>query len=654
MAGMKYSERDKGMKIQLLLDGQIAAEIDIDEGERIIGSNAHGGILIEDASVAPEHAKIYQEGGDLLIADLGSGTGTFVDGRKIAGPIALHNGQSIRIGEFELQLNVLAEECNAADEIPPCPQPAPTKETPGDDGASAMSAAKSAAAGIGKGLLGMAGASAKEAGRGARLASLKTQIEKLRRTDLRRAYVALGAKARTSGLAQQACPELIAEILALDSEIAEKRKGSDAGENAGIMAKAKAKALGAKMWAEAEMLERKINGILATIGEKLADNPPEDSSVRDELREIADIGMKIQALQNQFDSAYADGSAREAFAASAGSVQREATLAASADNGSEGGRRPKLVLAGLAMGLLSIPLLLVKPMALLLAFGALIAGCIGWFSARKSGGPRCGGKLNIATIAIALIVISSCYLAGKDGTQYSPLAEGVWCDNEGTTLFYFKKGDPMAIITPYGTRLRKCKEVKSNVYEFMRWDENGIVTFRVLDERTARLEAPDGTMLVMNKLIRGTPEQMIAMMTSAWAADRQNANALTAGYIYPTRNDDAAPTSSRFRDNSGDFMESVRENQAKSDKYARERQIQQDQRNADRERRLERTQQIASLNAEIQALRLELQALSAQADSERQAHPVGANYPGSAASQLGAKRQLLNLKQDQLRRLQAM
>ena len=418
------------VKIQLMLDGQVAAEIDLNEGERVVGSAEPSKILIEDPSVSPTHAKIYQSDGSLFIADLGSATGTMVDGRKIAEPTTLRDGQSVRIGEFELQIKVLPEEIAAAAASPSSPQPAPMEETPGDDRASAMSTAKSAAAGIGKGLLGMAGASAKEAGRGARLASLKAQIEKLRRTDLRRAYAALGAKARASGLAQQACPELTAEIQALDDELAEKRKGSDAGGDAGLMAKAKAKALGAKLWAEAEMLERKINGILAAIGEKLAGNPPEDAAFSAELRDIADIGLKIKALQDQFDAAYADGSARAAFAESAGSVHREASVAASAipsgDVGPGDGKRSKLALAGLAMGLLSVPLLFVKPLALLLAAGALIAGCLGWFMARKSGGPRFGGKLNATAVALGVIVIACVFIFGGKGSSYSPIALGFW------------------------------------------------------------------------------------------------------------------------------------------------------------------------------------------------------------------------------------
>ena len=636
------------MIIQLMLDGQVAAEIDLNEGERVVGSAEPSKILIEDPSVSPTHAKIYQSDGSLFIADLGSATGTMVDGRKIAEPTTLRDGQSVRIGEFELQIKVLPEEIAAAAASPSSPQPAPMEETPGDDRASAMSTAKSAAAGIGKGLLGMAGASAKEAGRGARLASLKAQIEKLRRTDLRRAYAALGAKARASGLAQQACPELTAEIQALDDELAEKRKGSDAGGDAGLIAKAKAKALGAKMWAEAEMLERKINGILAAIGEKLAGNPPEDAALSAELRDIADIGLKIQALQDQFDAAYADGSARAAFAESAGSVHREASVAVSAipsgDVGPGDGKRSKLALAVFAIGLLSVPLLFVKPLALLLAAGALIAGGLGWVMASKSGGPRFGGKLNAAAVALGAIVIVFAFAAGTGGGKIPSHVAGLWIADEGV-LFHLKDNGYMTIITPFGMREKKCKIVKQDIYEFNRWNDDGMLTFHVLDERTARLEEPNGTIVVLNKGIRGTPEQMIAMMKAAWETDRQNAQASVSGYNNDSSLRSVQTTTRLLPGDEKDWATLTREREESVAKMQQQRAKEEEQ----RDRQKERNQKIATLKAEVQSLEAEIRALNTQYYAERQAGMRGS----PAFDQMQPKQKLLNMKKSQLQQLQS-
>ena len=631
------------MIIQLLLDGQMAAEVDLNGGDRVIGSSEPSKILIEDPSVSPAHAKVYQEKGNLFIADLGSERGTMVDGRKIGEPTALQDGQSIQIGGFELQIKVLPEESMVADAPPSSPKTLPAEEALGNNRASAMSSAKSAAAGIGKGLLGMAGASAKEAGRGARLTSLKAQIEKLRRTDLRRAYGALGAKARASGLAQQACPELMAEIQALDDELAEKRKGSDAGGDAGLMAKAKAKALGAKMWAEAEMLERKIHGILAAIGENLAGNPPEDAALSAELREIADISLKIQALQDQFDAAYSDGSARAAFAESAGSVHREASVAASAipsgDVGPRDGKRSKLALAGLAMGLLSIPLLFVKPLALLLAAGALIAGCLGWFMARKSGGSRYGGKLNVAAMSIGVIVIAYASVAGTGSTKIPPHVAGLWIADEAAALFHLKDNGSMTIITPFGMREKQFNKVKQNVYEFQRWDDNGMLTFHALDERTARLEEPNGNIVVLYKGIQGTPEEMIAMVMAAWNIDRQNSQAAAVRYndessrgfgqansagLPPGEGKDWA-TLDRERKAEVAKLQQQRENaEADQRAYAERRRLESDQKEAETAafrakiaRDSARHQNIEVVKTEIRAIESELRALKAsRADSQ--------------------------------------
>ena len=82
--------------------------------------------------------------------------------------------------------------------------------------------------GFGKGLLDLAKASAKEAGRGAKLAALKTQMEKLKRMDLVNALAALGAKAHeTKALAETFGPQY-AEIDVLDEDIKTKRAGVEA------------------------------------------------------------------------------------------------------------------------------------------------------------------------------------------------------------------------------------------------------------------------------------------------------------------------------------------------------------------------------------------------------------------------------------------
>ena len=71
-----------------------------------IGSH-EAGILIEDLLVSPQHAAIdADDDGILTLRDLGSRTGTFLNGGLLIGPAELRHGDDIRIGPAHLQVRI--------------------------------------------------------------------------------------------------------------------------------------------------------------------------------------------------------------------------------------------------------------------------------------------------------------------------------------------------------------------------------------------------------------------------------------------------------------------------------------------------------------------------------------------------------------------
>lgn len=59
-------------------------------------------IRLEDAFASTRHARIGRQGSVLVLEDLGSTNGTFLNEEPLTGPQPLHHGDRIRIGDSEL------------------------------------------------------------------------------------------------------------------------------------------------------------------------------------------------------------------------------------------------------------------------------------------------------------------------------------------------------------------------------------------------------------------------------------------------------------------------------------------------------------------------------------------------------------------------
>ncbi|MDI1482832.1 FHA domain-containing protein [Polyangium sp. y55x31] len=74
------------------------------EGTTItIGQTNHAQIRLEGKDVSREHCSIVGQDGRFWLTDLGGGSGTFVNGKKITAPAALKPGDVIGVGDVELK-----------------------------------------------------------------------------------------------------------------------------------------------------------------------------------------------------------------------------------------------------------------------------------------------------------------------------------------------------------------------------------------------------------------------------------------------------------------------------------------------------------------------------------------------------------------------
>jgi len=75
-----------------------------------IGRGPHNRVRLVDPTVAREHALLFVKGGKIALKDLGSATGTFIDGRRLEPddvPPVIAPGATIRAGLVDLRLDVI-------------------------------------------------------------------------------------------------------------------------------------------------------------------------------------------------------------------------------------------------------------------------------------------------------------------------------------------------------------------------------------------------------------------------------------------------------------------------------------------------------------------------------------------------------------------
>jgi len=72
--------------------------------EMTVGRAAGCQITLDDTYASQIHARVFQRDGQFLVEDLGSTNGTYLNRHKVAGPMLLHPGDRMQIGNTVLEL----------------------------------------------------------------------------------------------------------------------------------------------------------------------------------------------------------------------------------------------------------------------------------------------------------------------------------------------------------------------------------------------------------------------------------------------------------------------------------------------------------------------------------------------------------------------
>lgn len=99
----EHKEQDPGMpKLIISIDGVVIKEVQLDKERTTLGRRPYNDVVIDNLAVSGEHAAVQRTGGQVVLEDLDSTNGTFVNGKAIRRQ-ALQHGDTIEVGKYKIQ-----------------------------------------------------------------------------------------------------------------------------------------------------------------------------------------------------------------------------------------------------------------------------------------------------------------------------------------------------------------------------------------------------------------------------------------------------------------------------------------------------------------------------------------------------------------------
>src|SRR5664279_3387058 len=90
-------------KLVILTQGMTGRAHELNVDRTTIGRVEDNTFQIADPSVSSHHCEVHLRGGEVLIRDLNSTNGTYINGAQITESV-LKPGQTLRLGQIELKL----------------------------------------------------------------------------------------------------------------------------------------------------------------------------------------------------------------------------------------------------------------------------------------------------------------------------------------------------------------------------------------------------------------------------------------------------------------------------------------------------------------------------------------------------------------------
>ncbi len=108
LRGLMYSLCDVAFTLKIVTGADAGKTFSFDGNEATLGRVAENNVVIRDGAASRSHARIYEENGAVFVEDLKSANGTIVNGAGIKAPKALKTGDTVTIGDVNVEVEVIA------------------------------------------------------------------------------------------------------------------------------------------------------------------------------------------------------------------------------------------------------------------------------------------------------------------------------------------------------------------------------------------------------------------------------------------------------------------------------------------------------------------------------------------------------------------
>ena len=96
--------RRQGTRIVVMRsDTQPGLDFTVDDA-LVLGRSPEADIVIEDPYASEFHLRLTAREGRLVLSDLGSTNGTYVNGRRVSTPVDLSRGDAVQIGKTVMEV----------------------------------------------------------------------------------------------------------------------------------------------------------------------------------------------------------------------------------------------------------------------------------------------------------------------------------------------------------------------------------------------------------------------------------------------------------------------------------------------------------------------------------------------------------------------